>query len=58
MEGKHYATILSIILGAMHYANYEVNGHNYGLAWKPAIAAMPLATIQNAMDNFSISCGM
>ena len=35
---------------AIHYANYEVNGHNYSVVWKPAIAAMPLATTRNAIS--------
>ena len=30
--------------GFVHYANYKVNGHNYGVVWKPAVAAMPLVT--------------
>ena len=34
----------------MHYANHKVYGHKYGLAWKPAIAAMPLATSRNAIS--------
>ena len=34
----------------MHYASHKVNGHNYGVAWKPAIAAMPLATTRNAIS--------
>ena len=34
----------------MHYANHKVNGHNYGVAWKPAIEAMPLATTRNAIS--------
>ena len=34
----------------MHYANHKVNGHNYGVARKPAIAAMPLATTRKAIS--------
>ena len=34
----------------MHNENYKVQGHNYGVAWKPAIAAMPLATTRNAIS--------
>ena len=34
----------------MHYANHKVNGRNYGVAWKPTIAAMPLATTRNAIS--------
>ena len=36
--------------GVIHYANYKVNGQNYGMAWKPVIAVMPLATTQNAIS--------
>ena len=34
----------------MHYASHKVSGHNYGVAWKPAIATMPLATTRNAIS--------
>ena len=34
----------------MHFANHKVKGHNYGVAWKPAIAAIPLATTRNAIS--------
>ena len=30
--------------GVIHYANYKASGHKHGVAWKAAIAAMPLAT--------------
>ena len=34
----------------MRYANHKVNGHNYVVAWKPAIAAIPLATTRNPIS--------
>ena len=34
----------------MHYANYKVNGHNYSVARKLAITAMPVATTRNAIS--------
>ena len=49
MEGKRYATVQHTIR-VIHYANHKVNGHNYGVAWKPAIAAVRLATTQNAIS--------
>ena len=34
----------------MHYANHKVNSHNYGVAWKLAVAAMPLLKTWNVIS--------
>ena len=55
MEGRHYTAILHTIqcstcTSPEHYANHSVNSQHSGLAWKPAIAAMPLTTTRNAIS--------
>ena len=53
IEGEYYAALQRTIRSYTtleHYANHKVNGHNCGLAWKPAIAVTPLATVRNAIS--------
>ena len=53
IEGEYYAAIQRMVrcyTTLEHYANHKVNGHNCGLAWKPAIAVTPLATVRNAIS--------
>ena len=53
MEGQHYAAMqrnIRCYTVREHYANHKVNGHICGLAWRPAIAALPLETARNAIS--------